>query len=104
MLTVNDQSNNIFHNNLILIPQKLFETEQVQLHGHEGLVKTKKELLCEKVWFPTIDDSVNQKLGKCIARHANISGNHPDPLQVSLIVTRKLAHGSHGFLQCISYW
>ena len=30
-----------------------------------------------------IDDSVNLKLDKCIACHANSSGNHPDPLQIS---------------------
>ena len=42
-----------------------------------------KQLLHEKIWFPRIDDSVKQKLDKCIACQANNSGNHPDPLQMS---------------------
>ena len=44
-----------------------------------------KQLLCEKIWFPRIDDIVKQKLDKYIACQANSSGNHPVPLQMSLL-------------------
>ena len=71
-------------NNCIVRPKALWDrTNWIAHEGHQGLVKTKKELLGEKIWFPTIDDSVNLKLDKCIACHANSSGNHPDPLQIS---------------------
>ena len=82
-LTINDQSNIILRGSRIVIPEALRDRAISIAHeGHQGLVKTKR-LLGEKIWFPRIDDSVKQKLDKCIACQANSSGNHPDPLQMS---------------------
>ena len=82
-LTINDQSNIILRGSRIVIPEALRDRAISIAHeGHQGLVKT-KQLLREKIWFPRIDDSVKQKLDKCIACQANSSGNHPDPLQMS---------------------
>ena len=79
-----------------MIPKALRDRAISIAHkGHQGLVKT-KQLLHEKIWFPRID-SVKQKIDKCIACQANSSGNHPDPLQMSIFATGTLAHCSHGF-------
>ena len=79
-LTINDQSNIMLRGSRIVIPKALRDRAISIAHeGHQGLVKTKK-LLLEKIWFPRIDDSVKQKVNKCIACQANSSGNHPDPL------------------------
>ena len=67
-----------------MIPKALRDRAISIAHkGHQGLVKT-KQLLHEKIWFPRID-SVKQKIDKCIACQANSSGNHPDPLQMSIL-------------------
>ena len=82
-LTINDQSNIMLGGSCIVIPKALRDRAISIAHeGHQGLVKT-KQLLREKIWFPRIDDSVKQKIDKCIACRANGSGNHPDPLQMS---------------------
>ena len=82
-LTINDQSNIMLRGSRIVIPKALRDRAISIAHeGHQGLVKT-KQLLHEKIWFPRIDDSVKQKINKCIVCQANSSGNHPDPLQMS---------------------
>ena len=69
----------------IVIPKALQDRAISIAHeGHQGLVKT-KQLLREKIWFPRTDDSVKQKIDKCIACQVNSSGNHSDPLQMSTL-------------------
>ena len=98
-LTVNEQANIILHGSHIMIPNTLQNRAILIAHeGHQGLVKT-KQLLREKVWFPGNDDSVKQKIDKCIAFQANSSKSSSD---VS-IAARALAHHSHGFLWSVSY-
>ena len=79
-LTVTTQENIILRGSHIIIPTALQERAVAIAHeGHQGLVKT-KQLLCEKVRFPKIDEYVKHKIDICIACQANSGNSHPDPL------------------------
>ena len=82
LLSMN-QANIILRGSRIVIPKNLRDRAISIAHeGHQGLVKT-KQLLCEKVWFPKIDNEVKKKIEQCTPCQANSCGSRPDPLQMS---------------------
>ena len=82
-LTVNNQSNVILRNGLIVVPTSLrHKAVSIAHQGHQGLVKTKK-LLREKIWFPGLDAMAKDMIDSCLACQANGPENNPDPLQMS---------------------
>ena len=82
-LTVSSDSKIVLRGSRIVIPTTLRERAiDIAHEGHQGLVKTKK-LLREKVWFPGIDNEVQQKIKKCLACQANGPKNSPDPLHMT---------------------
>ena len=101
-LTVSSDSKIVLRGSRIVIPTTLRERAiDIAQEGHQGLVKTKK-LLREKVWFPGIDNEVQQKIKKCLACQANGPKNSPDPLH-DTVATKTMAHAQHGFLWSTSH-
>ena len=69
----------------LVIPGKLQEKAVNLAHtGHQGIVKTKR-LLRETIWFPGIDQMVEELVSKCIACQATNHSPKPatPPLQMS---------------------
>ena len=72
----------ILRNHRLVLPHSL-QTKAVDLAhtGHQGIVKTKM-LLREKVWFPSIDKLVEEKVKTCLPCQAATTGTstNPEPL------------------------
>ena len=72
----------ILRNHRLVLPHFL-QTKAVDLAhtGHQGIVKTKM-LLREKVWFPSIDKLVEEKVKTCLPCQAATTGTstNPEPL------------------------
>ena len=67
----------------IVIPETLREKViDIAHEGHMGIVQT-KALIREKVWFPKIDQMVEEKVKSCLACHATTPKNAKEPLQMS---------------------
>ena len=67
----------------IVIPETLREKViDIAHEGHMGIVKT-KALIREKVWFPKIDQMVEEKVKSCLACQATTPKNAKEPLQMS---------------------
>ena len=67
----------------IVIPETLREKViDIAHEGHMGIVKT-KALVREKVWFPKIDQMVEEKVKSCLACQATTPKNAKEPLQMS---------------------
>lgn len=65
-LTVNADQNIILRGTRLVLPTSVHHKAINLAHiGHMGTVKT-KQLLREKVWFPGIDDMVNNMIQHCI--------------------------------------
>ena len=80
-LSVNDTGDILLHGSRIVVPAAL---QQRVLHlaheGHQGIVKT-KALLCEKVWFPLIDQRIETMIKTCLACQATTPEARPcEPL------------------------
>ncbi|CAB3980227.1 uncharacterized protein K02A2.6-like [Paramuricea clavata] len=66
-----------------LMPTSLRERTLKQVHeGHQGIVKTKR-LLREKVWWPGIDQAIEQLIRTCIACQAQGPVSAPPPLHMT---------------------
>ena len=69
----------------LVLPQSL-QREAVELAhaGHQGMVKTKR-LLREKLWFPSIDKMVENRIKTCITCQAATQGTMPrlEPLNMT---------------------
>ena len=63
-----------------LVLPKSLQHQAVELAhtGHQGIVKTKR-LLREKVWFPSIDRMVQERIKNCIPCQAATQGTMPKP-------------------------
>ena len=67
----------------IVLPQNLWQEAIALAHeGHQGMSKS-KAMLRAKVWFPGMDQLLEDKLKNCIACQATTSTNKPAPLQMS---------------------
>ena len=73
----------IFRVTRIVIPSSLQNhTIKIAHEGHQWIVKT-KGLLLEKVWFPGIDQLVNDKVKGCIPCQVSTHSICADPLQMT---------------------
>ena len=82
-LTVDSDSSIILRGSRIVIPRNLREQALNIAHeGHQGLIKT-KQLLREKIWFPSIDKIAKQIIDKCLACQANSQPSPPEPVKMS---------------------
>ncbi len=82
-LTVNADENVILRGTRLVLPTFLHHKAIHLAHiGHLGIVKT-KQLLREKVWFPSIDEKVEKMIQHCIPCQAATTQNHMKPLQMS---------------------
>ena len=67
----------------IVIPETLREKViDITHEGHMGIVKT-KALIREKVWFPKIDQMVEENVKSCLGCQATTPSNAKEPLQMS---------------------
>ena len=67
----------------IIIPTSLRKRAINLAHeGHQGLTKT-KQLLREKIWFPSIDSSVKKIVDACIPCQSTTPAHPPVPLKMS---------------------
>ena len=60
------------------MPESLQNRAMDIAHDHQGIVKT-KAMVREKVWFPGIDQMVEDKVKTCMACQANVpqpTGSH----------------------------
>lgn len=81
-LTVTPQ-NIVLRDSRIVVPESLQQKAIDLAHDtHQGLVKT-KALLCEKIWFPGIDQLVKETIDRCIPCQATGQPNPSEPLQMS---------------------
>ena len=67
----------------LVIPYSLHNrTLKLAHEGHQGITKT-KALLRSKVWFPMMDNMVENIVSKCIPCQANSNRKSSEPLQMS---------------------
>ena len=67
----------------LVLPEKLQSRALKIAHeGHQGKTKT-KSLLRTKVWFPKMDNMVEQMVQDCLACQLEGGGSSPQPLQMS---------------------
>ena len=57
---------NLGGNRVVISKELRQKVAQLAHHGHQGLVKTKQQLLREKVWFPEIDNLVTISVEHCL--------------------------------------
>ena len=91
-LIVKDKSNIVLHSSHIIIPKAL--QENVILLMRVIKVWWRQSNYFRKIWFPGIDDTVKQKLDKCIVCQANNSRNCSDFLHMSPLPP-ELCHTVH---------
>ena len=75
----------ILKGNRLVIPANLVQKAvELARASHQGIVKTKK-LIREKVWFPGIDKTVENKVKSCLPCQAAINegAEKPEPLRMS---------------------
>ena len=73
----------ILRGSRILMQTSLRERTLKLVHeGHQGIVKTKR-LLREKVWWPGIDQAIEQLIRTCIACQAQGPVSTPPPLHMT---------------------
>ncbi|XP_046841052.1 uncharacterized protein K02A2.6-like [Xenia sp. Carnegie-2017] len=73
----------ILRKHQIIIPESLREkVVNIAHEGHMGMSKT-KALLREKVWFPRIDELVNEKVKSCLACQITTPVSEKEPLKMS---------------------
>jgi transposase InsO family protein len=71
----------LLRGNRIVIPSNLqAEVVKIAHEGHQGLVKTKR-LLRDRVWFPGIDNMVENLISSCKECQLNNGGNYFNPLK-----------------------
>ena len=82
-LTVNGDGSLILFNNRIVIPTML-QKKAVRLahEGHQGIVKT-KALARSKIWFPGMDQALEEAIQACIPCQANTQRQTIEPLRMS---------------------
>ena len=74
----------VLRRNRIVIPSNL-RSEAVDLAhgGHQGIAKT-KQLIREKVWFPGVDESAEEKAKNCLSYQAASNKSPPqEPLPMT---------------------
>ncbi|XP_041349594.1 uncharacterized protein K02A2.6-like [Gigantopelta aegis] len=82
-LTAISDGDILLRGNRLIIPKNLQQRAiDIAHQGHQGIVKT-KQLLREKVWFPGIDNLVEEKLSKCLPCQAAIPSDKQEPYQMS---------------------
>jgi hypothetical protein len=86
----------VFRGTRIVVPRTLRQRTLTLAHkGHQGIVKT-KQLLGEKVWYPWIDEKVEECILSCIACQANGPSTPPARLQMApLPCTFTMAHSTY---------
>ena len=74
--------------NRIIIPTSLRNKAVDLAHqGHQGMVKT-KQLIRDKVWFPGIDNLVEEKVKNCLSSQAStVKSPPPEPLRMTPLPT-----------------
>ena len=79
-LSVNSDQSLLLCGTRIVIPSKL-QNHVIDLahEGHQGISRT-KQLLREKVWFPTIDKQVEEKVSCCLACQVTTNTSNIEPL------------------------
>jgi hypothetical protein len=82
-LSVNEQQNLLLRGDRIVIPQSL-QNRCIELahEGHQGITKT-KSLIRSKVWFPNMDNQVEQAVRNCVPCQVNSSHKEFEPLNMS---------------------
>lgn len=86
-LTNSISSNVILRGTRIVIPQRLQQRVVDLAHeGHQGIVKT-KALLCDKVWFPGINQLTEKKVKPCLACQVSTPVTQREPLKMSPLPT-----------------
>lgn len=82
-LTVNASQEIVLRGNRLVLPHTLYQKATQLAHvGHMGIVKT-KQLVREKVWFPSIDAEVEKAVQGCIPCQATTLQHHSEPLKMS---------------------
>ena len=82
-LTVNTEYGIVLRDSRIVMPTTLhLRAIRLAHEGHQGLIKT-KQLLREKVWFPLIDQLVQDFIDKCLACQATGPPTNCPPLEIS---------------------
>ena len=82
-LSIAEDSGIILRGSRIVLPNSLRQKAiEIAHEGHQGVVKTKR-LLREKVWFPGIDNLVQQNIETCIPCQATGSKSKPEPLEMT---------------------
>ena len=78
------QNGTILRSHRICVP-KILQKEIVDIAhcGHQGMTKT-KQLLREKVWFPSMDRIAEEKVKNCFSCQAVTPQNTCEPIQVTL--------------------
>ena len=91
----------ILRGSRILMPPSLRERTLKLVHeGNQGIVKTKR-LLREKVWWPGIDQAIEQLIRTCIACQAQSPVSTPQPLHMT---TMQIAKSAMANSTCRSVW
>ncbi len=82
-VSVSNRGEAVMRGKRLVIPNSLqSRTLELAHEGHQGITKT-KALLRSKVWFPRIDNMVEDAISKCIPCQANSNRKVCEPLQMS---------------------
>ena len=82
-LTVSENDDVLLKSTRVVIPASLRKRAVDLAHeGHQGLTKT-KQLIREKIWFPSIDAMVKKIVDSCIACQCATPAKPPVPLKMS---------------------
>ncbi|KAK7112338.1 hypothetical protein V1264_011807 [Littorina saxatilis] len=84
-LSVSEEHGILLRNQRIVIPQALQQrTVDIAHEGHQGIIKT-KGLLREKVWFPQMDQLVENKVKSCLACLSTTPSHPSEPLKMTTL-------------------
>lgn len=89
----------ILQGSQIVVPKMLIPTIlKLAYHSHQGIVKT-KQLLCSKVWFPSMDKAVEELIQNCHKCKWTQAKKFPLPLKMSPLPLRPWAAVTLDFAQ-----
>lgn len=81
-LTVHSD-NVLLRNDKIVQPKSLYQKAiNISHEGHQGVTKT-KSFMRSKVWFPKINEYIEDNIKSCLPCQANTSGRKYEPLNMS---------------------
>ncbi|GFR93008.1 transposon Ty3-G Gag-Pol polyprotein [Elysia marginata] len=94
----------VLHNHRLVIPSSLHHQVVTLAHdSHQGIVKT-KQLIREKVWFPSIDKMVEEHLKGCVPCQSSVTGTAKrEPLRMTSL-PEEIGGNIGRLCRTVSYW